>query len=743
VPVNEWADIFSILWQGQKEITSIFKQLVAVYQSINFSEVCYVQYSAVLRKHGTLLNVTRLNEILGTGKNLEGVNANDFQEQTTVLYLDGGAQKTVSLKKSELCALSYELVFKVNEELKTPKPFLKNMDILDFPGARARQTYQAINIIKNNIPMMLLRGKVAYLFNKYSDAFLISNLLLCHNNKNFEAPFVPGLLNKWICRFIGSTPKAREDFIKESLVPPLFIIGTMFNLDLQYNSTNDKDKDSLINRWTTRFNKVLENEVLKTNIDDGAWFNNWTETNKHFKNIFMLRDFLWSERGNVYSGYEMTKSETLVPVNGWTHGEFMTDLKQSFVNFQFVKEHFDDPNAYWDAAATPGNDGTALIIAKLTVAANNIKQSQTQKFKRDMDSIIESFFTELRKHFHDDAADERIKEKIEKAGRIQLNLETVFRKDHFFFGRLMQKFFLKEDFIYNYYRTEINNIKVVEKTDFSEYAILRLANPELKYSDPNMDRSALFNYNISILQKRYRLQDDALKKYFEDRGIDLEKLFSGELNILKSNSIILSEGLVKKWTTEVLNIDNFKDLIEQEFSEEALLDLIANMLILFNQLDITNQIAKNIRVYVDRYNQIDTVLEMIADISAEIINNFVSHMGFDHYSADKLDSLKEANENNELQLVFDHSFLNFHSMDIEELQKLFETLDRLPEIMNQFPPDLNALKNVPNFSHYFKWTDQVRIAFAATCDTPTYNVEDNKKLGLILDRLKEFNTQNK
>jgi hypothetical protein len=732
-PANEWADIFSILWHGKKELTDIFRKLIAVYQTINFSDVCYVQYSAVLRKYGTILNVTRLKEILGTVENIE--NVPEFKKETEALYLLNGVKKTIRLNKSELCAMACELVFKVNEELKTSKRFLNYMDILDFPGARSRLKIQARDIESNNIPDMLLRGKIAYLFNRYSDSFLISNLLLCHHNSNLGPLFMPSLLNNWISNFIGATPEEREMFIRDSGVPPLFVIGTFFNVDLQYDSTNNKTKDDLTARWAQRFNKIWEGEVFGTKIREGAWFNNWTTSNKYFNNIFMLRDFIWSERNNVYSGYEDTRVETPVPVKGWTHGCFMDDLKESFVNFQFVKDHFDNPSAYWDAAATPGNDGTSLIIEKLTIAADNLEKSRTRKFKRDLKALIESLFDELRRHFHDDDADKRIAEKMKKAGRIQLELDVAFGKDPYFFGQLMQKFLLKESFIYNYYLTKINDIQLIEKANLSEYVAIRMANPELKHSDPNMDEQALFDYNFAILQKRYNEHDAAkLRKYFDDKGIDLKELFFGETNVIKSNSVILAEGLVEKWTAEVLNIDRFKDFIAQGFSENALADLLDNMRILFNQLEITKLIAKNIRVYVNRYNQIDVILEMIADISAEIINNFVNHAGFEHYSPDKIESLRNTDRENALGLVFDHDFLNFQSMEIEDQKKLFETLDNLPEILNQRPLNLEALKNVPNFSQYVKWSDLIKVAFAATCDTPTYNVDDNNRLREILNR---------
>jgi hypothetical protein len=745
VSANEWADVFSILWHGNKEITDIFKRLITVYQSINFSDVCYVQYSAVLRKHGTILNVTRLHEIFGIVENIEQVR--EFKKATNVIFIVNGIQKTVSVNKSELCALACELVFKVNKELKTEKPFLPYMDILDFPGARARLEGQTHSIESENIPGMLLRGKVAYLFNKYSDAFLISNLLLCHHSGNVEPRFMPALLDNWISNFIGATPEERELFIHDSGVPPLFIVGTWFNVDLKYDPINDKNKDDLItNRWAPRFTMKWEGEILATHLKEGKWFNDWTTSKKYFNNIFMLRDFTLSDQ--VYSGYAETGIETLIPVKGWEnckeekHGCFMDDLKESFVNFSFVKNHFDNPSAYWDAAATPGNDGTKLITEKLTIAANNLERSRTQKFKRDLDNIVKKLFDELSRHFHDDDADKRIDEKMRQAGKIQLALDTTFSKDPYFFGRLMQKFLLSESFIYNYYHAKINDIQMIEEVNQSKYAILRGRNPEIKHSDPTMDEQALFDYNLSVLQRNYNETDaDKLKKYFEQQGIDLKELFFGT-NLIKSNSMILAEGLVEKWTADILNIDRFRDFIAQGFSEAALADLFDNLRALFKQLKITEIIARNIRVYVNRYNQIDVILAMIADISAEIINSFVNQVGFEHYSANKLESMRQMSAKNNLKMVFDHDFLNFQSMEIEDQIKLFDSLDRLSEILDQHPLDVNAMKNVPSFSQYVKWSNLIKIAFLATCDTPTYNVDDNNRLKKILEKRNAPNTCN-
>jgi hypothetical protein len=90
----------------------------------------------------------------------------------------------------------------------------ENTDLLDFPGARNRLGIHEEEIIDEDIPKMLLRGKVAYLFNKYSYSEKINILLFCQNNEKVEVQnIVPDLLNNWIFEMIGKTPEERNNFV--------------------------------------------------------------------------------------------------------------------------------------------------------------------------------------------------------------------------------------------------------------------------------------------------------------------------------------------------------------------------------------------------------------------------------------------------------------------------------------------------------------------------------------------------
>jgi len=302
---DEWKDIFSLLWNNNEIFTTLFGNLIFEYGKLNFTNVVYLPLEAVLYKFGTLLDVKRLREIYTEADKIEP----NYTAITKVL-LPANNQE-LDFSKSYLCALSAELVFGQSETLLNSKPFLKETDLLDFPGARSRMEKLLEAIENKTIPDLLLRGKVAYLFNKYSDAEKINILIFCAKHEQTAQRIMPRLLNNWVNKIIGDTAEKREVFIAKSKISPLFVIGTFFNINLAYNPLQDKSDGigtPLSNRWLQRFTTTLEKEYFEKITY--SWFENWATSQPDFQNIFLLRDFEKSETpSNLFKGFNTNKKE--------------------------------------------------------------------------------------------------------------------------------------------------------------------------------------------------------------------------------------------------------------------------------------------------------------------------------------------------------------------------------------------------------------------------------------------------
>ena len=719
---SEWSVAFSLLWNKNKPITDIFNKLLHKYEEIGFIKEVYVSYNAVLREFGTLLEVARLTEISNKPNNI----VSNFLPDTEIFFINKNGQNIEkSVSKAYLCAMAAELVFKLPKELIETKPFLEKTDLLDFPGARARMENYEDDINIELIPQMLLRGKVAYLFNKYSENYKINTLLFCHGKKQSAQRFMPEVLNRWIINTVGEKPEFRQRFINTSQIPPLFVIGTMFNLDLKFDH-NDKieNKDALNNRWSQRFSVILEKEIF--GIETNDWLNNWTIDQKYFQNIYLLRDFYYSseEQNHLFKGYISSKNETeeIFPI---VYPNFRKDLRDSFLNYGFVKQHFDNPIESWDRAASMNEDGTGLIIENLTIAAKNINQARNEKFLIQLNTIAKEVVAELEKHYHSDNSDTFLRKAKETAGEIQFKFDIAFGKDPYFFSKMLQSFIITEGEIYKLYRAKLQSIEITEKINLEKYSAIRLNTPKLSLN-------LKFDENLKVLQKKYeKSTPEICKQDFEKEGIDLNELFYGNANRIKNYSDTLAEALEEYWFEKCLNGENYRNLCDI-ISEAAVTDIMDMFKNLFKKkLNITEKIAKSIRKYVDRFDNIEEIQEMIADISAEIINKFINTVGYSYFTVEMIEEMRIANINNNLELNIDHNYLSFDSFTKEDIADLFEVIDKLPDLLNENPINQEIINNVPNFSNYIKWYNLLKFGFISVCEIPNYDPVSNEKLGIL------------
>ena len=153
--------------------------------------------------------------------------------------------------------------------------------------------------------------------------------------------------------------------------------------------------------------------------------------------------------------------------------------------------------------------------------------------------------------------------------------------------------------------------------------------------------------------------------------------------------------------------------------------------LLYEKLNITNKIAKTLESYVDRYDNVEIVQEMIADISAETINSFVNNVGFSFYKNEDIVEFKNASKENNLGLQLEHQNLKHTEFNKKDVGDLFENIDNLPKILNDPSSisNMDYLKMIPSFSNYKKWNDLLKFGFIAVCDIPNYDVKANELLG--------------
>lgn len=365
IPTSDYAEVFSNLWNKEPVFTRLFTKLVSILQRFNFSETLYLPIQSVLHegiRENTIMSVQCLMQLFQA-----------TPQYTCDVYLrENGqfAQCASAIPKSEVCAICSEVVYKIDQEfLSSARPYKwENMDaevqpmvthdpvkmelfadndLLDFPGARSREQEKLEKLLDATILSFFLRGKVAYLFNKYNEEMGINILLYCHHNQDNEVAYLFKLLEDWVCNYVGRDCHERQEKIAITKKSPLFNIGTMFNLDMEMNKGTEMTEKSIEQRWIGRFETVVNKQCFHRETVD--WVKNWTREGEDFNNSYVLRDYKFST--NLFDGFEECGYET---------GSKMSDayyqmMRKTFVENEYVKKLFANPSVAWDVASTQGN----------------------------------------------------------------------------------------------------------------------------------------------------------------------------------------------------------------------------------------------------------------------------------------------------------------------------------------------------------------------------------------------------
>lgn len=741
VQPREWPQLMSKLWYDNSDISSLFVRMLQGYEILDFSKRIYIPISALLNTSTTLMSSLCLQRLDIASPTIGNVDPNIG---TDLLTEDN---KTVGgFSKSVLSAIAAEVVFQIpeetiNEELfynldgiwedgnrqrllskgwnkKVSKEFLNTVDIFDFPGARAALELQEeqIKIELNN--KMMLRGKVRYLFNKYSDERLINVLMLCHDHMQNGPTVMPGLVEQWVKQNVGATVKERTVYLDKSIVSPLFMIATKFNMDMSHSVQSGGD-DQIEKRWEDRYKKVLYDQVLQA--DSLSWFGNWTDRGG-FRNTYLLRDYKWSGvNGNrLFEGFDTDGIET-----SEIDPSFHNELRQSFITSPYVNTFFEDPELAWDAAATMNNDGATRIIENLGIVAANAKESRLYKYQAEIKGLHAQIYQLMQEYYHDENDEDILQKAIARSGSIVAELDVVCGKDNYFFGRMIQNLQVTENYVFDFYYNSLNNTKMVANRDVKEYDLI------LSRCHGRIASSNTYEKNLEILRQEYHFPTILdCKEFFEGvKGISLEKLF--ECNFKqKSNSEQLAEGIVNKWIEDIKAQKNLKYYEAEGCNTLAVLDLIENIKAVADTTKLVDFIAKTISPFVDAIAVPHQILDMIADTTAEIINKFVVTFGYNYYSEDKIADLKLINEKQGLHLSFDYGMTDKVPMSNNELSDLFDDIR---------PTEENAmLTSLPSFINYNKWIDLLLISFIASYNVPNYDIEANKQLGILLQSFKDL-----
>lgn len=349
------AKLWSVLWYDFQPFTELYLTLYEGLEKLAFAPEALLGMDALIPREKSIIDVLTLDRL--------GADAGD-----TLLVRPKQADRAVSedarLPRSLVCALTAELNVAINEK---PWDFFDHTDLLDFPGARSRlklanlqDVAKAKGVAEGANPLreLLLRGKVAYLFQRYSAERELSAMLLCIPDGNQEVRDLSDMMTAWIDQTIGATPAERA---KQKNA--LFLVLT--KMDREFEQKAGETEESRRLRWSARLNNSLVNNFR------GEWPTNWN--GRPFDHTFWLRNpTVIDERLMDYrDGREVGVADAFA--------QRAIELRRHFVENFDVQRHFTHPAQAWDEAFKPNDGGVSYLVKNLIpVCDPAIKRSQVR-----------------------------------------------------------------------------------------------------------------------------------------------------------------------------------------------------------------------------------------------------------------------------------------------------------------------------------------------------------------------------
>ncbi len=677
IPYDERYRVFEIFWGKIPIFTELFRVLSKHLHNLNFSQFAFTGTDALMPK--AVKGGSVANTILDVGTIMDIFRSEKLQPLSVILE----DNQSVKIERGILTMLTKEVELKVDERALENKnrSFLKDIAVLDFPGARTRNNLHVSKLLsieslnenrfdedENLLYINLVRGKVSFLFNHYNDKNEITSLLYTQKNSNQEVHELPKMIDKWVRKTHGETSNDR-DIAKNNL----FIMFTFFNIDL----TEEGKREFLGGTWTSRFKENVE-EFIGQKLINSNWIEEW-ESQRKFKNFFFIRDpnrayspnFTRDKRGNE-TGY----SDDYI--------DLMRDKKESFLENEFVQKYLENPSEIWEKSATPNNTGTEYLIEKLSPLTTEERKREQLRY---MGQKIKTKMLKILKPHHIGGD---IEQDLEEA---QERVDDIFEGvDPHYFGNYLDSIILDEN--------------------LAGTIFYKLKHPTLEEIDKNRQGSLVVNrgrLKDRLFGSRRKGKKSRDKETSSEVDIFYDKLINAFFDELKNRAV--SDNILKR-----VNIS----LISHEYISKELLD---SML----RLGLKKYFKEKMDSYIKDYIANTNLIELISKETTKIINNFILSFGLFYIPLNQREI-----DSDEYSFYFLEPDYTHRTFSFEELE------EKYVKIIEQEEMDLETFYAGETF--FIHWLKALEDAFIANVHYKhggegIKNIEANNQLGQIILRL--------
>lgn len=407
--------LYSVIWDEVDEFTNLLRKLLQPLAALDNPETCYCSLDALVPRERSIIDVATLAD-LDTGQ--------------PELELVTAAGRRAKLPRAVVTALVAELTIEMAEK---PAPYFEHTDLLDFPGYRSRYKLDDVRRELKKPGMLkelFLRGKVAYLFQRYSAQRELNGMLLCIGPSNQEVQDLPAVINSWINSTHGETPEQRE-----GRQVSLFLVLTKFDMEFEEKT----GAPSVATRWDTRLHTSLLDFFGKQH----DWPAKWTPQHG-FNNIFLLRNPNYKFKAVL--AYDDAGREVGILDSS---RKLVGELQSAFLQSPLVARHFAEPGRAWDEAMKLNDGGISYLRESLSpICDPAIKRRQLLE---NVNACRMNLARRLEAFYQSDDRGELTKKKLQLIVSLFQSLGEMEKQRHRL-GHLLRSFTISDMDIFNMHK---------------------------------------------------------------------------------------------------------------------------------------------------------------------------------------------------------------------------------------------------------------------------------------------------
>jgi hypothetical protein len=359
------ADLFGLLWGGLEQLSDLYLALQAGLAAVDHARSLHCELAALVERDagGEFSQAKCINNV-DCLRLLDG-DGGDPVKVRPVLESGQGAVKP--LPRGLLAGITAELRFTLTE---TPvAAVLEGTDLIDFPGYRGRlkitdpkrELLSAAEEREDgyHVSDIWLRGKVSYLFERYTEDQEMNALILCApSTKQSDVQDIGPVLDDWVRTVQGETPQ-----IRARRPSGLLIVTTMW--DLRLLPTANETAETL---------RVAGDAVMHMTFERFRtydWVRDWD--GRPFRNLFLTRK---PRVESLLFGMQDGAETGVVP----SQLGRLAQIRDYFLAGEEVQKHISEPAAAWDAMLAANDGGVDRIVKYLeSIGIGKLKAQRLQE----------------------------------------------------------------------------------------------------------------------------------------------------------------------------------------------------------------------------------------------------------------------------------------------------------------------------------------------------------------------------